>query len=64
MKDLSQFLFIKDVLQCDVTDNSVHSKGLKFAIVFCWLANNLSYYVFSKNEQHLPLVVHPYSQYT
>ena len=35
MKDLSQFLFIKDVLQCDVTDNSVHSKGLKFAIVFC-----------------------------
>ena len=34
---------------CHGTNNSVHSKGLKFAIAFCWLADNFSCYIFSKN---------------
>ena len=33
----------------NTNDNSVHSQGSKFAIVFCLIANDLSYYVFSKN---------------
>ena len=46
MKDLSQYL----LTTCHGTKNdSIHLKGLKFAIAFCWLANDLSCYIFSKN---------------
>ena len=47
MKDFSQFLFIKNLSQ--YKQNSIHSNGSKFAVAFCWLSNDLSYYVFSKN---------------
>ena len=46
MKDLSQYL----QTTCDgANKNSIHSKVSKFVIAFYRLANNLSYYVFSKN---------------
>ena len=47
MKDLSHYLFIKDLSQYKQQLNTL--KSSKFAIVFCWLVDELSYYVFSKN---------------
>ena len=47
MKDLSQYL---QTTSCHGTNNnSTYSEGSKFTIAFCWLANDLSCYVFSKN---------------
>ena len=46
MKDFSQYLWST----CHGTNNnSIHLKDSKFAIAFCWIANDLSYYKFSKN---------------
>ena len=36
---------------------TMHSKGLKFGIAFCWLANDLSCYVFYKHENSWKLIV-------
>ena len=46
MKNLSQYLC--KTFQ-GTNNNSMHSKGSKFAIAFCYLTNDLSCYVFSKN---------------
>ena len=42
-------------MTCHGTNN--HSKGSKFAIEFCWLANDLSCYIFSKNPNGKKLIV-------
>ena len=42
MKDLSQYLFIKDLSQY-----KRQSKNSKFVIAFSWLVNSLSYYFVS-----------------
>ena len=47
MKDLPQYLFIKDLSQYMQQFNTL--KGFETCDCIFWLANNLLYYGFSKN---------------
>lgn len=48
MKGLVTVFIHKESVTHNTNGNSIHARVLKFAIVSCWLSDDLLYYVFLK----------------